>query len=120
MTRATIWHNPRCSKSRETKKLLEDQGVELDVRLYLEDPPSKALLEKTLKQLGMKPRDLLRTKEEAYAEAGLDDEGLSDDRVLDAMIAHPILIERPVVVVGDKAVLGRPPENALELLARRA
>lgn len=118
MTRATIWHNPRCSKSRETKKLLEDKGVELDVRLYLEDPPSKALLKKTLKQLGMKPRDLLRKKEEAYAEAGLDDEKRSDDQVLEAMIEHPILIERPVVVVGDEAVLGRPPENVLALLER--
>lgn len=116
MTRATIWHNPRCSKSRETKKLLEEHGVELEVRLYLEDPPSKALLKKTLKQLGMKPRDLLRTKEAAYAEAGLSDKSLSDERVLDAMIGHPVLIERPVVIVGDKAVLGRPPENVLALL----
>lgn len=116
MTRATIWHNPRCSKSRETKKLLEDRGVELDVRLYLEDPPSKALLKKTLKQLGMKPRELLRTKEDAYQEAGLDDAKLSDERVLDAMIERPVLIERPVVIVGDKAAVGRPPENALALL----
>ncbi len=118
MTRATIWHNPRCSKSRETKKLLEDNGVELDVRLYLEDPPSKALLKKTLQQLGMKPRELLRTKEDAYKEAGLDDKQLSDERVLTAMVEHPVLIERPVVVVGDKAAIGRPPENVLALLKR--
>lgn len=116
MTRATLWHNPRCSKSRETKQLLEDQGVALDVRLYLEDPPSKALLKRTLKQLAMKPRDLLRKKEAAYKEAGLDDTSLSDDQVLEAMVAHPVLIERPVIIVGDDAVLGRPPENALALL----
>lgn len=116
MTRATIWHNPRCSKSRETKKLLEEKGVELDVRLYLEDPPSKTLLKKTLKQLDMKPRQLLRTKEAAYKEAGLGDETLSDERVIEAMIENPVLIERPVVVIGEKAALGRPPENVLALL----
>lgn len=116
MTRATIWHNPRCSKSRQTKQLLEDNGVELEVRLYLEDPPSKALLKKTLKQLGMKPRDLVRNKEDAFKQAGLDDAKLSDERVLEAMVQHPSLIERPVVVLGDNAVLGRPPENVLDLL----
>lgn len=116
MARATIWHNPRCSKSRETKKLLEEQGVALDVRLYLEDPPSRAQLEETLKRLGKEPRDLLRKKEGAYEELGLDDATLTKAQLLDAMVSHPALIERPVVIVGEKAALGRPPEDVLEIL----
>jgi arsenate reductase (glutaredoxin) len=116
MTRATIWHNPRCSKSRETKQLLEERGVQLDVRLYLEDTPTRAELEQALERLDMEPRELLRVKEAAYKEAGLDDTGKSDDEVLDAMLRYPVLIERPLVVVGDRAALGRPPESVLDLL----
>lgn len=115
MAKATIWHNPRCSKSRETKKLLEDKGVELDVRLYLEDAPDRAALEGAVEALGATPRDLLRAKEDLAKELGLHKPGKSDDEILDAMVKHPVLIERPVVFVGKRARIGRPPEHVLEL-----
>lgn len=114
--KVTIYHNPRCSKSRDTLKLIEKQGYAPLVVEYLKTPPSAAQLQKLLKQLGMKPRDLLRKNEAAYKEAGLDDPGMNDKAVINAMIKHPILIERPIVVVDDQAVLGRPPEKVLEIL----
>ncbi len=114
--KVTIYHNPRCSKSRDTLKLIEKQGHAPLVVEYLKTPPSAAQLQKLLKQLGMKPRDLLRKNEAAYKEAGLDDPGMNDKAVINAMIKHPILIERPIVVVDDQAVLGRPPEKVLEIL----
>ena len=115
-SKATIWHNPRCSKSRETKQLLEEQGVELDVRLYLEAPPDEAELKEALKALGKRPRDLLRAKEDLAKELGLSKAEVSDADILHAMAEHPVLIERPVVFVGNKARIGRPPEDVLELL----
>lgn len=114
--KVTIYHNPRCSKSRATLKLIEEQGYAPVVVEYLKTPPSAATLKKLLKQLGLKPRDLVRKNEPAYKEAGLDKPDKDDEAVIAAMIKHPILIERPIVVVDDKAVIGRPPENVLKIL----
>ena len=112
----TIYHNPRCSKSRATLKLLEERGVAPDIVEYLKTPPDAATLDGLLARLGMEPRDLMRRKEAAYRENGLDDSGLGRDALIAAMVANPILIERPIVVSGDKAALGRPPEAVLEIL----
>jgi arsenate reductase len=110
----TIYHNPRCSKSRTTLKLLEENGVEPHVVLYLDNPPSEAELKSILNKLGMEPRDLLRKKE--AKEEGLADPGLSDDELIKGMAEHPRVIERPIVIKGNKARLGRPPEQVLEIL----
>ena len=112
----TMYHNPRCSKSRQTLALLEENGIQPEVRLYLESPPSAAELAEVLAKLSLSPRQLLRKGEAAYSEAGLDDEALSDADVITAMVAQPVLIERPIVVRGGRAVLGRPPENVLGLM----
>ena len=116
MAEFTLYHNPRCSKSRQTLALLNDAGVEPHVVEYLQNPPSTAELTRILELLKMAPRSLMRTKEDAYAENGLSDEALSDAELIAAMIANPILIERPIVVRGDRAVIGRPPENVNDLL----
>ena len=112
----TIYHNPRCSKSRQTLQLLEARGVKPKIVEYLEEPPSSAELKAILKKLGMKPRDLLRQGEARYAELGLKERALSDDALIELMVENPILIERPIVVRGNKAAIGRPPEKALEIL----
>ncbi len=111
-----IFHNPRCSKSRQTLQLLRDNGVEPDIVEYLKTPPDRETLEQILDMLGMEPRDLMRKKEKEYKEAGLNDPGLSRDQLIDGMLAHPKLIERPIVVKGRKARLGRPPEQVLEIV----
>ncbi len=113
----TIYHNPRCSKSRATLELIRQQGQEPTIVEYLKEPLSASTVKSLLKQLGIDARDLLRTKEDAYKSAGLNDTDLSDDTIIAAMIEHPKLIERPIVSDGKRAVLGRPPENVLELLA---
>ncbi len=110
----TIYHNPRCSKSRQTLALLEERGIEPEIIEYLVTPPSAEELRTILGLLGKSPRDILR-KKEAH-EAGLDDPALDDDALIAGMAANPIVIERPIVVNGDKAALGRPPENVLEIL----
>ncbi|MFC6632302.1 arsenate reductase (glutaredoxin) [Microbulbifer taiwanensis] len=112
----TIYHNPRCSKSRQTLQLLQGNGIEPQVVLYLETPPGKDTLADLLKKLGIGARELLRNGEDAYKELQLKDRSLSEEQLIDAMVQHPILIQRPIVVKGDKAVLGRPPENVLELI----
>jgi arsenate reductase len=112
----TIYHNPRCSKSRETLALLQNQGLEPEIVLYLQDPPDAATLKSLLKALGISPRELLRTKEEEYKSLGLADAALSDAELIRIMSAHPKLIERPIVVKGKRAALGRPPEAVLQLL----
>lgn len=112
----TIYHNPRCSKSRQTLALLEENGVDPEVVLYLETPPSASDLRELLGKLGISARDLLRKGEDAYKENNLSDKSLSEDALIQAMTEYPKLIERPIVVKGPKAVLGRPPENALELI----
>ncbi len=113
----TIYHNPRCGKSRDTLKLLQDKGIAPDVVLYLETPPDAATLKALLKKLGMKPRELMRNKEAEFKAMGLNDTTLSDDQLIAAMVECPKLIERPIVVHGNKAALGRPPEKVLEILA---
>lgn len=112
----TIWHNPRCSKSRQTLALLRERGVEPEIVEYLKTPPAAGELEAVLEKLGMEPRDLMRRKEAAYKETGLDDPALGRRQLVEAMVAHPVLIERPVVLAGGKAALGRPPENVLAIL----
>lgn len=116
MSEITIYHNPRCSKSRATLALLEERGIEPEVVLYLENPPDAATLRRLSTLLGLTPRQLLRTKEEAYSALDLADAGRTSEELIAAMISHPILIERPIVVAGDRAVIGRPPENVLALL----
>ena len=111
-----ILHNPRCSKSRATLSLLREHGIEPDIVPYLDTPPDAAELGRILDALGMQPRELMRTGEAAYAEQGLDDASLSRDQLIAAMIEHPILIQRPIVLQGDRAAIGRPPEAVLEIL----
>ncbi|UII25153.1 arsenate reductase (glutaredoxin) [Fulvivirga maritima] len=110
----TIYHNPRCTKSRETLQLIEEHGDMVEVVEYLKMPPSKADLEKIVEKLGIKPHDLIRTGEAIYKEKYKGSE-LSDDEWLQAMEEHPKLIERPIVIKGDKAIIGRPPEKVKEL-----
>lgn len=110
----TIYHNPRCSKSRETLALIQDKGISPVVVEYLDTPPSAEELRTLLRKLGKTPRELLRKKE--AKEAGLDDPALDDDALIAGMIAHPRVIERPIVVNGERARLGRPPEQVLEIL----
>lgn len=112
----TIWHNPRCSKSRQTLKLLEDNGIKPVIRKYLEDTPSPAELRSVLGKLGLGAGDLVRRQEAVFKELGLNNAGASEDQLLAAMAEHPKLIERPVVITDKGAALGRPPENVLDLL----
>lgn len=112
----TIYHNPRCSKSRATLALLEEQGVEPEIVKYLETPPDAATLKKILAMLGLSPREILRKKEKEYRELGLGERELSDDELIDIIVAHPKLMERPIVVKDGRAALGRPPESVLEIL----
>jgi arsenate reductase len=116
MTQITLYHNPRCSKSRQALALLEEHGAPPRLRLYLEDVPTAAELKTLLARLGIPARDLLRTTEEAYRELGLADTSLPDSRLLAAMTSEPKLIQRPIAIAGNRAVIGRPPEKVLELL----
>lgn len=111
-----IYHNPRCSKSRQTLGLLEEHNVTTEVIEYLKTPPSKQELKQLLELLNLEPRELMRSEEKEYAELGLDDESLSRDALIEAMVAHPKLIQRPIVIHNGKAVIGRPPENVLDIL----
>jgi arsenate reductase len=116
MADITLYHNPRCSKSRQALALLQERGIEPDLVLYLDAPPTADALRRLLGQLGMAPREMLRKGEDAYKEQRLDDSALDDAALIAAMVAHPKLIERPIAVRGDRAVVGRPPERVLELL----
>lgn len=109
----TIWHNPRCSKSRQTVALLEERGVKAKIRVYLKEPPTADELQTVLILLGKTPTELVRTCEPIYKELALQD--ADDAAVFAAMVANPILIERPIVIQDDKAAIGRPPENVLSL-----
>ena len=111
-----IYHNPRCSKSRQTLQLLEDNGAKPTIIEYLKEAPSKAELESVLSLLNMSPRNLMRKGEAVYKELGLSDEGLSNDQLVSAMLDNPILIERPIVLANGKAAIGRPPESVLDIL----
>ena len=117
MTDLTLYHNPRCSKSRGALELLEARGLQLTVVRYLETPPSAAELKRLLGKLGISARDLLRSGEDEYKALGLSDTRLSETQLIEAMASHPKLIERPILIAGDKAIIGRPPEKVLELLA---
>ena len=117
MSNITIYHNPRCSKSRTSLALLEEKGVTPDIVLYQETPLDAATISALLAKLNMKASDLVRRGEADYKEAGLSRES-TEQELIAAMVDRPKLIERPIVVNGDKAVLGRPPENVLELLAQ--
>ena len=110
----TIYHNPRCTKSRETLALLEKKGVKPTIIEYLKTPPDAAEIKRLLKMLGKSPRELLRAKE--AKDAGLDKPALTDDQIVAGMVKNPIVIERPIVVNGSRAALGRPPESVLKIL----
>ncbi len=118
--KVTIWHNPRCSKSRQTLQLLQERGIEPEIVKYLETPPSADEIREVLNLLGLSSaRELMRKKEKEYKELNLADASKSEDDLIRAMVEHPRLIERPVVIVedgkGKRAALGRPPENVLAL-----
>ena len=112
----TIYHNPRCSKSRQTLSLLEDHGIEIDVIEYLQTPPDAATLKSLIKKLGISAKDLLRKGEAEFKQAGLDKKNVTEEEIIAAMVKYPKLIERPIVINKDKAALGRPPENVLSIL----
>ncbi len=115
MSQITIWHNPRCSKSRNAANLLEERGIEANVVKYLETPPTKEEIKEVLGMLGIGARELMRTKEDIYKELGLK-EVEDEEALIEAMAAHPKLIERPVVIKDGKAAIGRPIENIIALL----
>jgi arsenate reductase len=112
----TMYHNPRCSKSRETLALLNQKGIEPEIIEYLSSPPDATQLKKILGLLGLSPREIIRTKDELYKEINLDNEDLDDNQIIAALIENPKLIERPIVLANGKAAIGRPPENILEIL----
>lgn len=116
MSIPTIYHNPRCSKSRQTLELITENGHEPEVIEYLKTPPDAKTIKGLLKQLGITPRELIRTKEAVFDELKLGGAELTDEQLINAMVENPILIERPIVVRGNKARMGRPPEQVLEIL----
>lgn len=111
---ALLLHNPNCSKSRATLGLLRERGIDFEVRRYLEEPLARAELQELQRRLGRSAREWVRRREEPYSESGLDADS-SDEAILEAMAAHPVLMERPIVVRSDAARIGRPPESVLEL-----
>jgi arsenate reductase len=112
----TIYHNPRCSKSRQTLELLNERGIDPEVVDYLTAPLSTQALQTLSQKLRVSVVDMMRTKEQVFKELELGDTGVTDDQLLQAISQNPILLERPIVVCGDRAVIGRPPENVLELI----
>ena len=112
----TIFHNPKCSKSRQTLKLLQERGLNPRIIHYLDSPPDHAEIDSILALLGLKPRALMRRREPPYVANHLDDPNLTDEQLIAAMIRHPILMERPIVLANGKARIGRPPEAVLEIL----
>jgi arsenate reductase len=117
MSKVVLWHNPRCSKSRAALALLQEHSVEPQIRLYLEERPTYEELQQLLKTLQLSASELIRTTESLYKELSLKDQDGSDAALLKAMVEHPKLIQRPILVVGQRAKIGRPPEDLLELLA---
>lgn len=116
MSNIQILHNPRCSKSRQTLALLEEKGIEPEIIKYLDTPPSATELKAILQKLGISARDLLRKGEDDYKALNLKDSSLSEDALIEAMVEHPKLIERPIVIKDNKARLGRPPESVLDII----
>lgn len=111
-----IYHNPRCSKSRQTLQLLEQHGQSPEIVEYLKTPPAAETLDELLDMLGLEPRELMRTKEKEYAESGADNPSLSRNQLIGLMVEYPKLIERPIVVSSGRAAIGRPPERVLDIL----
>lgn len=111
-----IYHNPRCSKSRQTLQLLQEQGVEVEIIEYLKTPPTATELSSILEKLALEPRALMRKNEAEYKATGMDNTELTRDELINGMVATPKLIERPIVLANDKAAIGRPPENVLSIL----
>ncbi|GAA6156441.1 MAG: arsenate reductase (glutaredoxin) [Alphaproteobacteria bacterium] len=111
-----IYHNPRCSKSRQTLELLQENGHTPEIVEYLKTPPTAQELEAVLKKLGKGPREVMRKGEAVFKELSLGDDSLTDAQLIDAMVANPILIERPIVITTIKAAIGRPPESVLDIL----
>ena len=116
MNNFTIYHNPRCSKSRQTLELIKANGIEPEIILYLENPPSKSRLYELVDLMQIKPRDLLRKGEDEYKTYNLQDMSLDDSEIIKVMSENPKLIERPIVVSNNQAIIGRPPENVLKLI----
>ena len=119
MSNFTIYHNPRCSKSRQTLHIIEDNDIEPKIILYLEEPPDIKTLSKIIKLLGVKPRDLLRTNEVEYKALNLEDKDIDDLEIIKLMSQNPKLIERPIVLSDNEAIIGRPPENVLSLINKK-
>ena len=116
MSAYKIFHNPRCSKSRQALQILQDNNCDIEIINYLETDLNASLIKDVLHKLSLKPRDILRTSEQDYKDNNLKEDNFSDDDLIDYMIKHPKLIERPIIIKGHRAVLGRPPENVLELI----
>jgi arsenate reductase (glutaredoxin) len=112
----TVYHNPNCSKSRQTIELLVKQGIKPVLKEYLKTPPTVEEIKEILRKLGCAPRDLMRKKESTYTKHDLENPSLSDDSLIEFMIKHPILIERPIVLANEKAAIGRPPEQVLKII----
>jgi arsenate reductase len=112
-----IFHNPRCSKSRQTMEILKNEEVDVSVFEYLKTPPDSHELDNILKLLGLEPRELMRKQEKPYKENNLDNPELTRAQLIQAMVDNPILIERPIIIKGNRAMIGRPPEKVLEILA---
>jgi len=112
-----MYHNPRCSKSRETLQILEAHDIEPEIIDYLDEPPDPQELRRIIGLLGVSARDLMRTTEPVYKDADLDDDSLSEDEIIEAICEYPELLQRPIVILGDKAIIGRPPSRVLDLIA---
>ena len=119
MSDFTIYHNPRCSKSRQTLHIIEDNDIKPKIILYLEEPPDIKTLSKIINLLGVKPRDLLRTNEVEYKALNLKDKDIDDLEIIKLMSQNPKLIERPIVLSDNEAIIGRPPENVLSLINKK-
>ena len=116
MSKYIIFHNPRCSKSRQTLQILKDNDCNTEIILYLETAIDQSVLEGVIKKISLSPRELLRKGEQEFADNDLKNKNLSDEEIIEFMVKHPKLIERPIVIKGNKAILGRPPANVLELI----
>ena len=116
MASLTIYHNPRCSKSRQTLELINNHGVEVEIVEYIKQPPSIEQLKNILSSLNLKAQDIMRKKEAEYKDSGLNNASLTEEQQLKLMIKNPKVMERPIVVKGNKAIIGRPPENVLALI----
>jgi arsenate reductase len=116
-SKAVIYHNPGCSKSRETLQILQHSNIEPEIIHYLENPPSALELKRIIQMLGVSAWDLVRRSEQVYKDASLDEDSMSDDDIIDAICKYPALLQRPIVICADKAIIGRPPTLVLEIIA---